>query len=101
MSNSVSRSYSKNNEDASLRQEITISPSLLNAWSARLAEQVPFCPCPPETLDCAFKSDLSKVDGGIPFFEFHVDPDIPFCPACELAQLDLDVLYSCQCAEVW
>lgn len=65
MSNSVSRSYSKNNEDTSLRQEITISPSLLNAWSARLAEQVPFCPCPPETLDCAFKSDLSKVDGGI------------------------------------
>ena len=43
----------------------TIKPSLINAWSVRLAEQVPFCPCPPETLDCAVKSDLSKVDGGI------------------------------------
>lgn len=44
-----------------------IKPSLINAWSARLAEQVPFCPCPPETLDCAVKSELSKVDGGILF----------------------------------
>lgn len=101
MSISVSRSYSKNNQDTSFRQEVLISPSLINAWSAHLAEQVPFCPCPPETLDCAVKSDLSKVDGGIPFLEFHVDPDIPFCPACELAQIDLDVLYSCQCTEVW
>lgn len=39
----------------------TIKPSLINAWSARLAEQVPFCPCPPETA----KPALVAVDGGI------------------------------------
>lgn len=38
-----------------------IKPSLLNAWSARLAEPVPFCPCPPETA----KPALVAVDGGI------------------------------------
>ncbi len=37
----------------------------INAWSARLAEQVPSCPCPPETLSCAVKCDLDEVDGGI------------------------------------
>lgn len=36
----------------------------------------------------------------LPFFEIHVDPDLPFCPACELAQLALPVMYSCQCDEV-
>lgn len=65
MSNSVSRSYPKYNQDDSLRQEIVIKPSLINAWSARLAEQVPFCPCPPETLSCAVKCDLDEVGGGI------------------------------------
>lgn len=38
-----------------------INPSLINAWSARLAEPVPFCPCPPETV----KPALDAVDGGI------------------------------------
>lgn len=61
MSNSVSRSYPKNHQDNSLRQEIVIKPSLINSWSARLAEQVPFCPCPPETA----KPALVAVDGGI------------------------------------
>lgn len=61
MSNSVSRSYPKNNDDNSLRQEVVISPSLINSWSSRLAEQVPFCPCPPETA----KPALVAVDGGI------------------------------------
>lgn len=61
MSNSVSCSYPKNNQDTSLREEIIKNPSLINAWSARLAEQVPFCPCPPETA----KPALVAVDGGI------------------------------------
>lgn len=78
MSNSVSRSYSKNNPDTSLREET-------------------LCPCPPETA----KPALVAVDGGIPFLEFHVDPDVPFCPSCELVQFDLNVLYACQCDEVW
>lgn len=73
-----------------------INLSLINAWSAHLAESVPFCPCPPETA----KPALVAVDGGILFFELHVDPDVPFCSFCELAQLDLDTLYSCQCDEV-
>lgn len=39
----------------------------------------------------------SAVVGGIPFIELHVDPDVPFCEFCELAQIDLPVLYACQC----
>ena len=46
-----------------------IKPSLINAWSARFAEQVPFCPCPPETSDNTAKASvevvLDEVDGGI------------------------------------
>jgi hypothetical protein len=38
-----------------------IKPSLINSWSARLAEPVPFCPCPPETA----KPALVALDGGI------------------------------------
>lgn len=64
----------------------TIKPSLINAWSVRLAEQVPFCPCPPETLDCAVKSDLSKVDGGIPL--------CPFCGSTFYRD-DLGSCYDC------
>ncbi|WP_288997471.1 hypothetical protein [uncultured Psychrobacter sp.] len=59
-----------------------IKPSLINAWSARLAEQVPFCPCPPETVPV-----LDAVDG-----------DIPFCELCELPQLDISGAAGvCQC----
>ena len=36
----------------------------INAWSAHLAEQVPSCPCPPETSDTALSS-TDDVDGGI------------------------------------
>ena len=46
----------------------------------------------------------SSDKGGAPsllFTEIHVDPDVPFCEFCELAQLDLDVSYSCQCKEVF
>lgn len=46
----------------------------------------------------------SSDKGGAPsllFTEIHVDPDVPFCEFCELAQLDLDVFYSCQCKEVF
>lgn len=67
--------------------------SVINDWSSFLAESVPFCPCPPET-------SFFEVVEGIPFLEIHVDPDLPFCPSCELAQIDLPVLYSCQCDEV-
>jgi len=47
------------------------------------------CPRPSETA--------SAVVEGISFIEIHVDPDVPFCEFCELAQIDLPVLYSCQC----
>jgi hypothetical protein len=47
------------------------------------------CPRPSETA--------SAVVEGIFFTEIHVDPDVPFCEFCELAQIDLPVLYSCQC----
>lgn len=73
--------------------------SRINSWSPFLSESVPFCSCPPETSDTALVS-TDELDGNIFFFEIHVDPDIPFCPACELAQLDLSVLYSCHCSEV-
>ena len=46
----------------------------------------------------------SSDKGGAPsllFTEIHVDPDLPFCEFCELAQLNLDVFYSCQCKEVF
>lgn len=79
----------------------TIKPSLINAWSARLAEPVPFCPCPPETLDCAFKSDLSKVDGGIPIDDDYIDSltpevlekELPFCSSCsrQVFRYELDL----------
>lgn len=61
MSNSVSRSYPKNNQDSLLREEVLKNPDFINSWSALLAEQVPFCPCPPETVEPA----LDTVDGGI------------------------------------
>jgi len=58
-----------------------IKPSLINAWSARLAEQVPFCPCPPETVPV-----LDAVDG-----------DIPLCPFCgsTFYRDDLGSCYDC------
>lgn len=37
----------------------------LDCPDAFIAYALTLCPCPPETLDCAVKSDLSKVDGGI------------------------------------
>lgn len=46
----------------------------------------------------------SSDESGAPFLlstEIHVDPDVPFCEFCELAQLGLDVSYSCQCKEVF
>lgn len=46
----------------------------------------------------------SSDKGGAPsllFTEIHVDPDLPFCEFCELAQLNLDVFYSCQCKEAF
>ena len=72
--------------------------SCINSWSLTLSESVPFCPCPPETSDTALIS-TDDVDGGILFHEIHVNPDLPFCSHCELAQIDLPFLYSCQCSE--
>lgn len=37
---------------------------LLNSWSAKLAESVPACSRPPETV----KPALVALDGGIPFY---------------------------------
>lgn len=42
-------------------QGYVIKPSLINTWSVHLAEQVPVCPRPPETV----KPALVAVDGGI------------------------------------
>lgn len=56
----------------------------------------PFCPAP-VLVPSSDESGATL----LPFFEIHVDPDLPFCPACELAQLGLPVMYSCQCDEVW
>lgn len=49
-------------------------------------EVLTLCPCPPETLDCAVKSDLSKVDGGIPL--------CPFCGSTFYRD-DLGSCYDC------
>lgn len=63
-----------------------INPSLINAWSTRLSEQVPSCPCPPETVD----PSLDTVDGGI---------FISSTPVCECGSTfyrdDLGSCYDC------
>lgn len=58
----------------------------INDWLPSLSESVTSCPCPPETLDCATKSDLSKVDGGIPL--------CPFCGSTFYRD-DLGSCYDC------
>ena len=73
--------------------------SFINSWSVALSESVPSCSCPPETLPCAFKCDLDEVDRGIFFVSIPVDSDLPFCPFCELAQLDVSAPYACQCED--
>ena len=54
---------------------------------------------------CSAPVPVPSLDkGGAPsllFTEIHVDPDLPFCEFCELAQLNLDVFYSCQCKEAF
>tara|TARA_R110002124_G_C8966688_1_gene514596 strand:+ start:5443 stop:5667 length:225 start_codon:yes stop_codon:yes gene_type:complete len=72
--------------------------SCINSWSVALSESVPLCPCPPETSDDALIS-IDDVDGGILFVSIPVDSDLPFCPFCELAQLDVLALYACQCED--
>lgn len=79
---------------------MTANNKPINAWLPSLAESVTSCPCPPEVSEHIPDTDKAETDGGILFFELHVDPDLPFCSHCELAQIDLPVLYSCQCVEV-
>ncbi|AXH75004.1 MAG: transposase [Inoviridae sp.] len=71
---------------------------VVNSWSPSLAESAPFCPCPPQASDAALIS-ADDADGGILFVSIPVDSDLPFCPFCELAQLDVLAPYACQCED--
>lgn len=71
---------------------------VLNSWSPSLAECVPFCPCPPQISDIALTC-IDEMDGDILFVSIPVDTDTPFCPFCELAQLDISAPYVCQCED--
>ena len=44
--------------------------------------------------------DIPPIFNQISLTEIHVDPDLPFCPVCELAQIDISAPYACQCSEV-
>lgn len=71
MSNSVSRSYSKNNEDTSLREET-------------------LCPCPPET------SPLDEVGGGILARHALLKESVPVCECgSTFYRDDLGSCYDC------
>lgn len=72
--------------------------SCINSWSVTLSESVPLCSCPPETSYVALSSN-DDVDGGILFVSIPVDSDLPFCPFCELVQLELSAPYACQCED--
>ena len=43
--------------------------------------------------------DIPPIFNQISLTEIHVDPDLPFCPACELAQIDISAPYACQCED--
>ncbi len=91
---SASDYYHKNynsSHKTNLISDIDLQFVLDNNDTLRNILKTSLCPRPSETVHTVVE--------GIPFVSVPVDSDLPFCPYCELAQLDVSAPYSCQCED--